>query len=180
MLFTHSANVRQPGINRPLILYTLAIITAQVTRKTRIPFSVNPRIQLPVCTLSILSRPGVSRLAIKEGRMTQRKIPLIVVAVFVCAIFTITLQPITTRAALNLKSGAVYVLTNQTSNAGAQGIAHRMARLLQPANFLPAALAILWPNQEIRPLIRSLHREPFGRRSSDQSHCARRVLVCAE
>lgn len=49
--------------------------------------------------------------------MTQRRVTFIVVAIFVCAIFAISLQPTTTVAAFNLKSGAVYVLTNQTSNA---------------------------------------------------------------
>jgi len=48
--------------------------------------------------------------------MTQRKVTFIIVAIFVCAIFAITLQPTTTVAAFNLKSG-VYVLTNQTNNA---------------------------------------------------------------
>jgi len=46
--------------------------------------------------------------------MPRRIVSFIVLAVFVCAIFA---QPITTVSAFNLKSGAVYVLTNQTSNA---------------------------------------------------------------
>lgn len=49
--------------------------------------------------------------------MTQRRVTFIIVAIFVCALFALTLQPITTAAAFNLKSGAVYVLTNQVSNA---------------------------------------------------------------
>src|SRR5215217_4578450 len=49
--------------------------------------------------------------------MTQRRVTFIVVAIFVCAIFAISLQPITTVTAFNFKSGAVYVLTNQPSNA---------------------------------------------------------------
>lgn len=49
--------------------------------------------------------------------MTQRRILFSIIAIFVCAIFAITLQPFTNVAAFNLKSGAVYVLTNQVSNA---------------------------------------------------------------
>lgn len=49
--------------------------------------------------------------------MTQRVARFSIFAIFVCAIFAITLQPITAVAAINLKSGAVYVLTNQPSNA---------------------------------------------------------------
>lgn len=46
--------------------------------------------------------------------MTQRRVTFVIVAIFVCAIFA---QPRTNVAAFNLKSGAVYVLTNQVSNA---------------------------------------------------------------
>src|SRR5215204_5614400 len=49
--------------------------------------------------------------------MTRRIVTFSSFAVLVCSIFAITLQPITTVAAINLKSGAVYVLTNQPSNA---------------------------------------------------------------
>jgi 6-phosphogluconolactonase len=49
--------------------------------------------------------------------MTQRMARFGIFAVLVCATFAMTLQPITSVAAINLKSGAVYVLTNQPSNA---------------------------------------------------------------
>ena len=49
--------------------------------------------------------------------MTRRIVTFSSFAVLVCSIFAITFQPITTVAAINLKSGAVYVLTNQPSNA---------------------------------------------------------------
>src|SRR3954471_18801784 len=49
--------------------------------------------------------------------MTQRMARFGIFAVVVCTMFAITLQPITHVAAINLKSGAVYVLTNQVSNA---------------------------------------------------------------
>src|SRR3954452_2259873 len=49
--------------------------------------------------------------------MTHRVTRFGIFAVVVCTMFAITLQPITHVAAINLKSGAVYVLTNQVSNA---------------------------------------------------------------
>jgi len=49
--------------------------------------------------------------------MTRRIVGFTILAVLFCVVFTITLRPITTVAAINLKSGAVYVLTNQPSNA---------------------------------------------------------------
>lgn len=49
--------------------------------------------------------------------MTHRVAVFWTVVVLVCAIFALILQPTTTVAAINLKSGAVYVLTNQPSNA---------------------------------------------------------------
>ena len=49
--------------------------------------------------------------------MTRRIVGFTILTVLFCVVFTITLQPITTVAAINLKSGAVYVLTNQPSNA---------------------------------------------------------------
>jgi 6-phosphogluconolactonase len=49
--------------------------------------------------------------------MTHRITRFAIFAVVVCTMFAITLQPITHVAAINLKSGAVYVLTNQVSNA---------------------------------------------------------------
>src|SRR5829696_1418540 len=49
--------------------------------------------------------------------MTRRIVGFTILTVLFCVVFTITLRPITTVAAINLKSGAVYVLTNQPSNA---------------------------------------------------------------
>src|SRR5215204_2153896 len=49
--------------------------------------------------------------------MTRRIVGFTILAVLFCVVFMITLRPITTVAAINLKSGAVYVLTNQPSNA---------------------------------------------------------------
>src|SRR5215208_2072866 len=49
--------------------------------------------------------------------MTRRIVGFTILTVLFCGVFTITLRPITTVAAINLKSGAVYVLTNQPSNA---------------------------------------------------------------
>src|ERR1044072_8387456 len=46
-----------------------------------------------------------------------RSIVAFSLTVLFCVVFAITLQPITTVTANNLKSGAVYVLTNQPSNA---------------------------------------------------------------
>jgi len=46
--------------------------------------------------------------------MTRKIVSFIILTVLICAVFA---QPITSVAAFNLKSGAVYVLTNQTSNA---------------------------------------------------------------
>src|SRR5215212_1897159 len=48
--------------------------------------------------------------------MIRRRISFRTLIVLVAAIFMATLRP-TTIAAINLKSGAVYVLTNQVSNA---------------------------------------------------------------
>src|SRR5829696_2951202 len=49
--------------------------------------------------------------------MTRRIVGFTILTVLFCVVFTITLRPITTVAAINLKSGAVYVLTNQPGNA---------------------------------------------------------------
>src|ERR1051325_649198 len=49
--------------------------------------------------------------------MTRRILVAFSLTLLICVVFTMTLQPITTVAAFNLKSGAVFVLTNQTSNA---------------------------------------------------------------
>src|SRR4051794_32301483 len=49
--------------------------------------------------------------------MSRRMINFTMLLVLVAASFMATLRPTTTIAANNLKSGAVYVLTNQVSNA---------------------------------------------------------------
>ena len=49
--------------------------------------------------------------------MTRSTRSLIALMVFIVAIFAITFQPLTTTAGVNLKAGAIYVLTNQVSNA---------------------------------------------------------------
>lgn len=49
--------------------------------------------------------------------MTPRIVGFMIRTIMFCVVFTITLQSIRTVAAINLKSGAVYVLTNQPSNA---------------------------------------------------------------
>jgi|GEM_PF-4800274 len=52
--------------------------------------------------------------------MTRTIRSFIIFTAFVSAVFAITPQPRTTAAGLNLKAGAVYVLTNQPGNAVAQ------------------------------------------------------------